>query len=113
MRNVLFILMVLCITFAGVSQAAVITWGTAMDLVDETDVVTHGILVEAVNTAGSEILLNPLVNGVLFTGNSDVMTGDHSATDFYTSGSGDAYDILLSSLDFNTSPITVGAGTGA
>ena len=110
MRNVLFILMVLCITFAGGSQAAVITWGTAMDLVDETDVVTHGILVEAVNTAGSEILLNPLVNGVLFTGNSDVMTGDHSATDFYTSGSGDAYDILLSSLDFNTSPITVGGG---
>ena len=45
----LVILMALCVTCTGISQAAVITWGPVMDIVDATDVSTEGTTVEAIN----------------------------------------------------------------
>ena len=111
MKKLLFLSLIAALCAAGSVQAAVINWQAPVAIADGTDVSLEGILVEAVNACGSEIGLagfteNPVVNGVQFMADSTKLDRDHSTSDFYVGGSGDAYDELLSTVDFGDEAVT-------
>ena len=115
MKKILFLSLVVALCAAGRVQAAVITWQTPVDIIDEFDVSTDGTLVEAlnlrlVNSPGTN--LSPIVNGVQFVEDTLGVMPDGTSTanaDFYISGTpGDPYDDLLSTLGYGTSPVVLG-----
>jgi len=100
---------------------AVITWQTPVNIADATDVSTQGVAVEAVTwSCWSEVDISaasdPVVNGQTFTmlrGEDYGFNGTHTGqTDFYPSGSGDDYDVLLSSLAYSGTSETLDLAVG-
>lgn len=85
---------------AGVSQAATIAWTTS-DIVDVSDIVTTGTLVEAINARGSgSTATDVTVAGVTFTGSTTLGNNNHNG-DTFSFDTGDAdYNSLLGSIDF-------------
>lgn len=102
------------------SQAAVITWGTATDVAATTDVSTNGTTVEAFNLAARAAdTATVTVNGVTFTGSTSpapLLTAVTTAANHLNGGStGNAdYNTLLNTLAFGggsgTSTMTLGGG---
>jgi hypothetical protein len=102
------------------ANAAVITWGSATDVVSTLDVSTNGTVVEAFNLGyRSTGLSTQTVNGVLFTALvaptplTSTNTNAYSQLNSNTSGDAD-YDGLLNSVAFgggaNLVSMTLGGG---
>ncbi|WP_372796830.1 hypothetical protein, partial [Pontiella sp.] len=80
------------------APAAVISWGTAADIASASDVVTDGMLVEALN-AGANGVASRTVNGVLFTGTGTLLNQSNALDSFPADSTGDAeYNGLLSTI---------------
>jgi hypothetical protein len=94
----------------GVAQAADITWGSVSDYSSASDVSTAGALIEAINACGSAGAVSPVINGVQFTANTDLLDSDATTTFFYGDTGDDGYDDLLNTLDYGSSQFSVGGG---
>ena len=96
-------------------QETTISWQPAVAVFSASDVSTDGILVEAVNACGDAIAAagfteNPIVNGVQFMADPDLLDGNHSTSDFCTSLPEGEYDQLVSTLDYFGSPTSIEVG---
>jgi hypothetical protein len=96
-------------------QGAAINWSTSAITGLETDVVTNGTLVEAVNGVGGSVTTSPTINGVTFTADGSLLSGSWTG-DPWTGPASDAnYDQMLSSIDYassGTDPVTLKTFTG-
>ena len=83
-------------------NAAIISWGSASDIVNSNDVSTAGTLVEAFSLGDSD---SPTVNGVTFT-NTTLFSASADASKFNSGMTGD-YGGMLQSLNWESDPNTV------
>ncbi|MDF7799038.1 choice-of-anchor D domain-containing protein [Pontiellaceae bacterium B1224] len=91
-------------------HAATIEWTTGTITGYESDVVTNGILLEAVNGVGGSVTTSPTVNGVTFTADGTLLANSWTGDPWTTPATNAAYDQLLSTIDYEgsgTDPLTL------
>ena len=113
--NKKIVLMLLAVSLmAGVTQAGVITWGSATDISSASDVINTGTLIQAINAGGAASGTDQTVNGVLFTGTTALLNRANDG-DTFAGDTGDAgYNALLSSIDYGggTNLVSLAVGGG-
>lgn len=87
-------------------SAGIISWNV-FDTSGASDVSTVGLLVEGVNMGGTNSAVDTTVNGVLFTGDSNLLNKNSNNSFLDGASTGDAaYDALLNSLDYGNGTST-------
>ncbi|WP_372794919.1 hypothetical protein [Pontiella sp.] len=89
-----------------VAEKPVISWTTNAITGFETDVVTNGTLIEAVNGVGGSVTTSPTINGVTFTADGTLLANSWTGDPWTPTATNAAYDQLLSTIDYE------GSGTG-
>ena len=89
-----------------------INWGPTTDILSPTEVINSGKLIEAFNASGTTSASDQTVNGVLFTGTSSLLP-ENDDSDCFSGDTGDeAYNALLSSIDYGGESATLKVGGG-
>ncbi len=109
MGKLKYSILILGLFVGATAFAAEITWGTAFGYTNANDVSTQGSLVEAVNACGSTSPQSPVVRGVSFIAQPDLMSGDANTTFFYGDTGDSEYNILLNTLDYDDNQFVIGA----
>jgi hypothetical protein len=84
------------------SHAAEISWTTNGITGAESDVLTNGILIEAINGAATGESSTPTVNGVPFVSDGSLLANNYSGDTWAPVATND-YDTLLSTIDYEAS----------